>query len=138
MSDQAPPVTTPNRRAHPRYALRVTGSLWCLTRAAGPCAATATDISLGGMMLHTSAPDVARMEPGDEVLLGFPEPGAKTRISFKARIRWKQRGLMTLVGDTSLGVEFRGAAEAEIRKLLGPAERGEPLPEPPDRGTIGA
>jgi len=129
VSDQPPPVSTPNRRAHPRYALRVTGSLWCLTKAAGPCTAVATDISLGGMMVHTSEPDVDKMAPGDDVLLGFPEPGAKTRISLKARISWKRRGLMTLVGTTSLGVEFRGAAEADIRKLLGPAERGEPLPE---------
>ncbi len=129
MAEPSGLAVTPNRRAHPRYALRATGSAWCLTRAAGPYDVAATDISLGGMMLHTNAPDIDRVEPGDELLLGFPEPGAKTRLSLKGRLVWKARGLMSLVGSWSFGIQFRGVAEEEIRKLLGPAERGEPLPE---------
>lgn len=130
MNDQPNAVGASNRRAHPRYPLKAMGSAWCLSRAAGPLDVTATDISLGGMMLHTNSGEIAAVQTGDELLLGFPEPGAKTRMSFKARLAWKQRGLVTLAGSWSFGVRFHDTPEADVRKLLGPAERNEPLPEP--------
>ncbi len=126
------PVARIERRQSLRYALRAHGTAWSVARvAAEPFAVTASDISGIGMMLHTGAPELARFEPGDELLFGFPNPDPDHQVRLAGTLVWKHRGLMNLFGAWTFGIAFHDTPEAEIRKLLDPASRNAPpLREP--------
>lgn len=118
-----------NRRKSPRYALTARGTGWCLTRVpAGPFDVTTSNISMTGMMIHASSDPAELLREGDDLLLGFPDPGSRSQMTLKARVVWRRQGLMNLLGSWAFGVEFRETAEEQIRKLYDPAVRkGEPL-----------
>jgi hypothetical protein len=98
--------------------------------AAGPFTVNVSDISLAGMMLHSSANEMISLREGDELLMGFPEPDERHQVELKTRIVWKRHGLMALLGAWSFGVVFHDTPEAEIRRLLDPAAAAhDPLPE---------
>jgi hypothetical protein len=122
MTEKASPVPGSNRRVFPRYPLSVAGTAWSLTRVpVGPFQVRASNISLAGIMLHSSVNAMLSLREGDELLLGFPEPDSRRQIEFKARIVWKRHGLAVLLGSWSFGAVFHDTPETEIRKLLDPA-----------------
>ena len=121
-----------NRRAHPRRPVRIVGTAWVLARvAAPPFKIEATDVSLGGMMLHGTSGAFSDLEAGDEFLIGFPIDHSKERVSVRGKLAWKRMGLMTLLGDWSFGVRFHDTPETEIRKLLEVAELQREAPQKP-------
>lgn len=113
-----------NRRRHPRHPLRLAGTAWILERVkAPPFAVEATDVSASGMMLHGSSSAFVELVPGDGILVGFPLPHSKERVSVKGKLAWKRMGLMAIFGEWSFGIEFHATPEDDIRKLTELAER---------------
>ena len=79
-------------------------------------------------MIHASSDPAELLREGDELLLGFPDPGSKAQVTLKGRVVWRREGLMNLLGSWAFGVSFFETAEGEIRKLHDPAmQKGEPL-----------
>ena len=107
------------------------GTAWSVARVAvGPFPVKASDISLAGMMLHSSSSSMMSLAEGDELLMGFAEPDERHQVELKGRIVWKREGLMALLGLWSFGVTFHDTPEAEIRRLYDPAAAAhDPLPE---------
>ena len=89
----------------------------------------ASDVSLSGMMLHSSAESMGALRVGDELLFGFTDPASKDQFRLRAALRWKRRGIMRLLGAWAFGVEFTGTPEEDVRRLLDPAAKASaPLP----------
>jgi hypothetical protein len=111
------------RRAHPRHPVQIAGTAWVVARVAtAPFKIEATDVSLGGMMLHGTSGAFPALEAGDEFLIGFPIDHSKERVSVRGTLAWKRMGFMTLLGDWSFGIRFHDTPESELRKLLDVAE----------------
>ena len=119
------------RRRHARFPIHAEGTAWSKGRVATePFVVTVTDISLAGMMMHTRSSELGSHEPGDVLLLGFPDPGSDHPVSLTVELIWKSHGLINLFGPWTFGVTFCDTPDSEIRKLLDPAAHGkEPLPE---------
>ena len=118
------------RRVQPRYQLKASGTAWSLSRTAvGPFPVTSSNISLTGMMLHTSSDDINRLVPGDKLLLGFSVPHSREQIKVTVAVVWKRQGVVSLLGRWSFGSYFVDTPEVEIRKLFDPAAAaGKALP----------
>jgi hypothetical protein len=118
------------RRVQPRYQFKVPGTAWGITRAAvGPFPVTSSNISLTGIMLHTSSDDITALVPGDRILLGFNLPQSREQVKVTVAVVWKRQGVVSLLGRWSFGAYFVDTPEAEIRKLFDPAAAaGKPLP----------
>ncbi len=115
----APPGGWENRRAWPRFPFRLHGTAWVMARVATePIPVETTDISEGGVMVHTSSSVVARLNIGDVLLLGFPVDKEKEQVSVRGKLAWKRQGLFTLLGHWSFGVEFDEPGPAAIRPIL--------------------
>jgi len=107
-----------NRRAHTRYTFILEGSAERLTPIpAGPLKIVTSNISLGGMMLHTNLGIF--VSPRDILKLTFVDFVSQIRVNFQACIVWKKRdkGSMNPLGEYALGVAFCDTPEQEIRKL---------------------
>ena len=114
-----------NRRQYERLPLRLHGTAWLLARiSTEPIPVETTDISEGGVMVHTPSSVVAQLERGDAILLGFPVDKAKEQISVRGRLAWKRQGLFTLLGHWSFGVEFDEPGAAVIAPLLAAGQAG--------------
>lgn len=117
-----PVIREDNRRKFTRYPLRLKGTAWLLARiSTEPISVEATDVSEGGVMVHTSSSVVAKLERGDAILLGFPVQKAKEQISVRGTLAWKRQGLFSLLGDWSFGIAFDSPGEAMIAPLLAAA-----------------
>ena len=110
------------RRIQPRYQTKVSGTAWSLSRTAvGPFPVTSSNISLSGLMLHTSSDDINRLVPGDKLLVGFSIPQSRELVKVTVGMVWKRQGVVSLLGRWSFGAYFVDTPEAEIRKLFDPA-----------------
>jgi hypothetical protein len=115
-----------NRRRSPRYPFRAKGTVWVLSDvAADPFPVETTDVSAGGMMLHGSAPVLGDLAIGTTLLIGLRLEGRDEPLSVRGRLVWRRRGLMSLLGSWSFGVEFLHARDEDIRALLDLARRAE-------------
>lgn len=126
---ELPAIPPDNRRRYERFALRIKGTAWLLARiSTEPIPVETTDISEGGVMVHTASSVVADLARGDAILLGFPVDKAKEQVSVRGRLAWKRQGLFTLMGHWSFGVEFDEPGGAVIGPLLSVAraDRGGP------------
>lgn len=114
-----PAVPPDNRRKYERFALQIRGTAWVLARiSTEPIPVETTDISEGGVMVHTPSSVVADLKRGDAILLGFPVDKAKEQVSVRGRLAWKRQGLFTIMGHWSFGVEFDEPGASAIAPLL--------------------
>ena len=126
VSGAANPIPSDNRRQSERFAIRLKGTAWLLARiSTEPIPVETTDISEGGVMVHTTSSVVADLNLGDAILLGFPVDKAKEQLAVRGKLAWKRQGLFTLLGHWSFGVEFDEPGAAVIAPLLAAARAGE-------------
>lgn len=98
--------------------------------AASPFPVTTSNISMGGLMLHTAAAEGGQLQVGDDLLLALVNPEGGRMLKYKSCVTWIRHGLANLLGTWAFGVRFVETDENEIRILHDPAARAEePLPE---------
>jgi len=112
-----------DRRAYTRYPFSIEGKAWFLSQgASAPWSVTSSNISLGGMMLHCSSERGILLQVGDQLMLGFEEPGGTEQVCIKGRVAWKRMGILSILGPCVFGFEFLDTPpQVEIRKLHDPA-----------------
>lgn len=128
-SAKTPAPVAPDRRRHPRYAILLKGS----ARHAGGAASfavMASDISEGGLLLHTNSPQPI---VADEILdLEFAPLLDGVSVTFRFRVAWTKDGLSPHLGRVTFGGFFVQASKADIEMILLPAIEANVFKELPD------